>query len=340
MTYNKNIHTDYASSLITDLVNFTDNYIRLNKIQNLISTAPPFSFHNAAKLIKSQNPSLNLILDYRDPWINDSAYKLSKFYTSKNREDILYNENMNLIIADKITVATTQMKDELVSIYKLPEDKVNVLYNGYDLDDYKSYRIDSTVNLNFKKNDGSINVVYIGTIGHNTNGRLKALILIFNALEMLPEHLSSRYKFHLFSDLPLEYNASSFDFRFDKYFKCYEFVSPSQINNIVLNADMALSINAEGDGNAFGSKIFDYMAASIPILKISPPGELYNLLKVNKQYVCDYNLEAVIDALQDFSKKFEKNNGVFIIEKNLTDKFNYSNLTTQLIHLLKGDQNG
>lgn len=321
------LNIDYGGLWVESLVSFATKYIREHEIQNLVVTGPPFSLCLAGTLIKSNIPSIQLIFDYRDPWSND-VVSTSKIHDVNNHINHLAKEALALQVADKIVVVSQQMSDELRNIFSLPREKVTVIYNGFDPEDY--YR---QPKHRLSKNSNKIRIVYLGTIGLDPNGRLAAVHLIAKALDLLAKNIRCSFEINFYSDIPRNFILKPFSPDERAIINFFPMVDNVDLQTVLENSEICLSINRIEDGNAFGTKVFDYMGAKKPILLVSPIGELRKLLEQSGGYVIDYNLQSAVEVLQRIYNDYYSDRLLSISDK-ITSRFNLSVLAQQFNSLL------
>jgi glycosyltransferase involved in cell wall biosynthesis len=141
--------------------------IETRKIDCVITTSPPHSTQLIGLKLKKKFPGIKWIADLRDPWTD--IYYYEKFYPTflSRRIDSAYERRV-LISADKIITVGKSLKELFSS--KIPgiEEKIEVISNGYDEEDFSS--------LIASKPD-AFTITYVGTLSgsYPINGLLKAL---------------------------------------------------------------------------------------------------------------------------------------------------------------------
>ncbi|RMH60194.1 MAG: glycosyltransferase [Calditrichaeota bacterium] len=107
--------------------------VRDNKIDIILTTAPPHSLFVMATRIKKQTGA-KLVLDYRDPWALsrwDKGSRLKTFFEH-------YLEKKAITTADAVLFVTDKLKEAYAHHYAhLNPEKFHVFYNGYDADDFE-----------------------------------------------------------------------------------------------------------------------------------------------------------------------------------------------------------
>ncbi len=306
---------DIADNNSDDFFEKANKLIRENSIKNLIVTGPPHSFLYSAAILKSENPFLNMIVDYRDPWNYNLTYTLKALSSFKAKESSLKKETEVVKLSNQILCVTEDMTKNLQNLYPESANKINTIYNGYDVDDYST-----TASINSKD---EIIILYAGRLAQS---RMKALELIAETLE---KNSFSNLKVVLYSNINLnKFSNSKYYKTIEKYFEFNALVSQSEIYNKISQCDICLSINSLDNSHAFGSKIFDYMALKKTIWHISDGGELFELLENNNQIVSNYTIESTIKAIE----QIQKNTKGFVVN---FEEFNIKKLIQQVEKLLK-----
>lgn len=107
--------------------------VRRSGIRALYSTSPPPTAHLIAAAVKRAT-GLPWIADFRDPWIEDGLYPTpgSLRYRVESRL-----ERIVVRWADRLTVTTPYLRGDFLDRYPdLAPDKVRVIFNGYDEEDF------------------------------------------------------------------------------------------------------------------------------------------------------------------------------------------------------------
>ena len=109
-------------------VNFLNEFIRNRNIQIVITTGPPHSIHLIGQKLKSKNPQLKWIADFRDPWTDWGALKEFRISLPVMRIH-QYLEKRVLKSADEIlTISPFYLK----KFQHRTTKPVRLITNGYD----------------------------------------------------------------------------------------------------------------------------------------------------------------------------------------------------------------
>ncbi|MDG4949711.1 glycosyltransferase [Weeksellaceae bacterium KMM 9724] len=123
---------DARSGWIQPSYKFLKNYLQENPQDVIISTGPPHSMHMIALKLKNTFPDIKWIADFRDPWTAIDYFDklpLQSWALKKHQSQ----EKQVLLKADAVTtVSPTWAKD----LGKLGNRKVEVIYNGFDKEDF------------------------------------------------------------------------------------------------------------------------------------------------------------------------------------------------------------
>jgi len=136
-------------------------------IKHIITTSPPHSTQLIGSGLKRKYPEIIWIVDLRDPWTD--IYYYNQFYPTLISKAIdRYFEKQILISSDRIITVGKALKDLFSA--KIPgiENKIDVITNGFDEDDFKG--LNAT-------NPDKFTISYIGTLSdaYPINGFLDAL---------------------------------------------------------------------------------------------------------------------------------------------------------------------
>ena len=140
--------------------------IENEKISHIITTSPPHSTQLIGLNLKKKFPDIKWIADLRDPWTD--IYYYNQFYpTLISRLIDRALEIKVLKSSDQIITVGNSLKDLFVSKSPGIEEKIEVITNGYDEEDFKG-----SIDINPDK----FTISYIGTLSdaYPVNGFLAA----------------------------------------------------------------------------------------------------------------------------------------------------------------------
>jgi len=108
--------------------------IRRHGITALYSTSPTPTAHLVAAALKALS-KVPWVADFRDPWVEEPGSSLAARPWRHRIQGSL--ERLVVRSADRLTVTTPDLRADFLSRYPdLPPDKVQVIYNGYDEEDF------------------------------------------------------------------------------------------------------------------------------------------------------------------------------------------------------------
>lgn len=125
---------------------FLEDFVKSNKIEAVITTGPPHSVHLIGLRLKKNIPRIKWVADFRDPWSEwDLLDTLS--LTSIARRIHQKQEREVLTVADSvITIAPFHVW----RLEELSGRKVNLLTNGFDIDDFSSIKRRKTLKFTLR----------------------------------------------------------------------------------------------------------------------------------------------------------------------------------------------
>lgn len=300
-----------AKSLLTEAKKVISQY----NIKNVIATGHPVSIHYIATYLKIDNPSINLIQDYRDNWNDLNVYGFGNregFSFFRQKENSAYKEFFTIMYSDYIVNVSKDLTSQLRSKHK-SINKFRTITNGFDRDDFKDI---ITVSNSF-------NMIYTGSL---FNQRIEAINLILDALiELDDEYINKNFKLTIYSN----YDEKRLDNKYSKLIRknivFKSFVSPEEIVKILATFSCCLSINSKFASYAFGTKIFDYMALNKKILHVSNGGILYDILEEKGQFVSRYSLAEMKQTLLNLKDDY--------IDSNRDNSVDYNTFSLEEISL-------
>lgn len=237
------------------------------KIDCIVTTGPPHSTHLIGIKL-SEKYRIPWVADFRDPWTDIYYYKqfypgyFANKYNKKKEKEVLEKANMVL------TVGPT-LQEILGEKITLGRDKVKVITNGYDPDDFK--------NLEAPDPD-YFTLTYVGTIAETypLEPFFKALKSLLNEFEHMRVRfigtISSKF-LQMIKELP------------QGQIKIMSYVEHATAIGYMSSSDALLLVipsHASNKGILTG-KLFEYLAVARPVLLIGPEdGDAASILREAK----------------------------------------------------------
>lgn len=101
---------------------FVNKYIRKNRVDTVIISAPSFFVFSFVKFIRRHNRNVKIILDYRDPWN----------LWDGNRGFASVLEKRNILLCDRVVCFSDHYARAMQKRFPQGRDKYEVVYNGYN----------------------------------------------------------------------------------------------------------------------------------------------------------------------------------------------------------------
>jgi glycosyltransferase involved in cell wall biosynthesis len=303
-------------------ISYLSDYIIKNKIDAIISTGPPHSMHLIAMGLK-QKFNLPWIADFRDPWTQIDFYsqlKLSSYADNKHKK----LEHQVLTQADKVvTISPSCGKD----LEKLGGRKVDVITNGFDMDDFK---FDSDLKLL----DGFL-FHHIGALNKDRNP--------YTLWKVLGELCKERSDFK--KDLIIKFTGKTDAIAFESLkqndildnAQKTDYLPHSEVVKLMVRSPVLLLAlnNTPNNAGVLSGKLFEYLAAKRPIFGIGlPDADAAAILKSTQAgtmvHFDDY--EGTKKAVLDLYQKYKSNQ--LSISSSSIDKYSRENCAKDYSELL------
>ena len=276
---------------------YLKKYLKLNKIDVVITTGPPHSMHLIGLNLKKEL-NIKWIADFRDPWIEIDYFQQLPL-TKKSIEKHRFLENEVLKNADAVLVVGKTMQENFSTF----NSNVITVTNGFD-----EALTDGNVTL-----DSKFTITHIGLMNADRNPKMLWEVLS----EIISENKEFAADFELkligkidtsvindISKHKLTKNVQIIDYV--THDKVVEFQQKSQVLLLIVN-------NVPSAKGIITGKIFEYLMAKRPILAIAPTnGDLAEIIK-------ETNGGSVVD--------FEDKQTLKLALLNLYAKFKLGNLT-------------
>tara|TARA_B100001250_G_scaffold59724_1_gene46538 strand:+ start:5536 stop:6807 length:1272 start_codon:yes stop_codon:yes gene_type:complete len=238
-------------------VKFLKDKIRLENIKHIVTTGPPHSMHLIGLSLKQAIPNLKWIADFRDPWseldILDE-FHLLPFVRNRHRmleKKVLQNADIALTVSERWAE----------DLRRLGAKNVQIIYNGYDSDDFK---------LEPKENDKFI-IGHYGLLNHLRNP--KFLWKTLDDMCNQDKNFNNRLEIHLSGNIDQQVinEIRSYPTLQGKL-KLLGYLSHAEVVKQYNQVDILLLLlfNSESGVGNYPGKIFEYFAASKPIIAFGP----------------------------------------------------------------------
>ena len=244
--------------------------IRDEKIDLILSSAPPYTCHLIGKALKHKS-GLPWICDFRDSWVGWlSAAERSGLPDRIERR----MERSVLTHADRILTVSPGVQEDLLSRNPaLRDDRWLELPNGYDADDFTGLEP-----VEHKFSDKLV-ITYTGSLygNRNPNFLLKALA------ELIAEDPSWQDDLRLMfvgrAGGPIQAQLEGETFR--GMITTIPYVTHRESIRYLLASDVLLLIidDAPANKGILTGKLFEYLGARKPILALAPEGNAVDLIR-------------------------------------------------------------
>lgn len=231
----------------------------------LLSTAPPFSLHLAAGLVKCRQPELPWVADYRDFW--------SPSMRGLRRRLSVFLERRCLRLADAaVFVNPTQQWQALEAIGQTNYPHAHVITNGFDAEDFIRLRGRVRPECEY------VQIVYAGSLQYD---RMRTQF--FPALYQVCDdsQIRSRLCVHILGNFANIYPDLVAQLTDWGVLQITPFVPQQAALEAIWDADILLIV--EPDAPVYranhSQKLFEYLASGHPILAVVPEGEIAHVIR-------------------------------------------------------------
>ena len=319
--FSKGNYYDRASFLREKVMNEVQEYIN-NGYNNIIVTCAPFKLAYWVSEIITDNPTTNFMVDFRDPWANNlTAYGFNEM--SPNRIEFEKSAEKTVVSKfNKVFVVANEMKNYFVKTYNLPDDKIEVISNGFDTDDFINISNDES-DFRFTNNSKK-KVVFTGTFYDNSFYLLKELTEVLNTNKLLKDS----FEFHFFGTMSHEakklvkQNSENLFFHGNvKLNEVYKVIRLADFCSLFLTDDITYSLS---------TKFLEYLSQKKQILVFSKGGATGTFVE-SSHLGFSINTKQMEEKLTNCLANFEDKDAQssFAIEE-----YNIKNLTKKIVHHL------
>jgi glycosyltransferase involved in cell wall biosynthesis len=247
-----------------------EELIQRQQIQAIYTTSAPYTAHLVGLRLK-QRFGLPWVADFRDPWVGNATLKP---VTAWHRARIERWERQVVTDADRVTVVSEPMAQAFRAAYpELNPQHFLTLPNGYDPDDFAQIEP-------LGRRPDRLGIVYSGSFYGQRQTPQYFLQGLQRACEAVPD-LRRAIRVTLVGNvgqatMPMVESLGLMDIVHATGYRSHR-----ESIAYLLGADVLLLIIGSGPGSevVFTGKIFEYLAASKPILALVPPGAAADLIR-------------------------------------------------------------
>ena len=296
---------------------------------DLIFTSSPSWTSSLIGVLLKKLTKKPLVIEFRDAW----SFNPHIVYTMKICKYInIYLESFVLKNLNRLIAVTSGMLNHYVEKYPDLKDKISLIYNGYDLDDFEFKETKS-----FRK----FTIIYTG----NFYG-IQSPEQFFIALrKVINEEIILKNEMQV---LLVGHKKRFVDKLIEKYdlkdiVNIIGFVPSKEANKYILKSQMLLFVirdNKQAKTYVLSSKVFPYLASGNPILALIPEGEAAQMIRKysdNSYIITDYdNTQKIAEAIYDCYTKWKEGKLNKEISKKTIEfrkKFNREVETKQLAEI-------
>ena len=317
---------DYSFFWNEQLLKQARELLTRHSIPNLLISGPPFYYAHRLSVLKKEFPELNIIVDFRDPWIGSPYYGMSNLKPEQKKHEVslltqVY-QRTNYFTAPNSFLLNEQracIQDE-----SLPGAELYEIPHAYDIDEVKEF-----MNLPVRSDNKHIRLVYGGQLYPGTDGILKALSAFLDRLKASSPALYTRLSFDFYTPQTAQ---KKFFLNHPEQVRFFE-PQGNEIMRKLSEADYCLIFLAGHNKNYKTTKFLEYSILRKPFIVLGEKGfvaeeverhkigkaynetdisELESLLSNSSQYLSTeynnqydfsrYSFEAVTETLRTILK--------------------------------------
>jgi glycosyltransferase involved in cell wall biosynthesis len=244
-----------------------------NQIKNVVVTGPPFRLLYFTALLKDELKNLNLIVDLRDPWTDNTSFfgfdKMSLVrmnFEKKMEKEVILRANYVVSVNDYLTQIFTNK-------YPYVKDKFITICNGFDHDDI----INTVEKSNSKKE--SFDFILAGSLYPD----LEYIFVPF--LNFLKNNGDSKFlrkiTFHFYGQInyQLEKVIKQYDLN---SVKLHGFQKIDLVKQKIAESDFCMMFTSPNHASNFNTKFYEYISMKKPIIHFSNDGDITDFLIKNR----------------------------------------------------------
>lgn len=295
------------------IVSLAEEIIKTNQIKNVIATGAPFRINYYSTKIKDKFPEINLINDFRDPWMWGHSYS----YNDLNDRDKKHELSMQQAVinkSDSITVPVHEMQKYLMEENREFASKIKLLTHAFDTDEIMKKP---------KKGSEKVRILFYGTLYPYLNSVIEKLALVIKKHER-------NIELDIFSTSEIYKEIFAGKKLLEQTVRYHSHLPPEQLFEKMDNYDYVLIIQPDYAKDYITTKIYEIIYSGTPIILIARKGNLSDFISEYKLGIC-FTVEDLIEKfdllfnveLKKFSSDFPINN------------YSYECVTSKLVSYFK-----
>ncbi len=317
----KGNYFDKSAHCKNELLNVVENKIQQG-YNNVLVSVGPFRYSKYIIDLKTKYPSVNFILDVRDPWANNlTSFGLETI--GKKRLQKEYSiEKETVSKYDKIIAVADDINSYFIEKYQLSANRFTTIYNGYDEDDI-------VVN-SIQKITDTIEFVFAGTLYNKAVKYLEQLVAFLAVYKLKNPQLYSKLKFSFYGEVPQQFHQI---IKSESSIHFFDSKPLHEIQQIVKNADAAMLFLTDDIAYSFSTKFLEYLALKKPIIVFSKGGKTGKYVETNGIgfSITKENIETKMDSIIN---KIANNEILFNSNYDISS-FSIKNLSKKVIDILE-----
>ena len=262
--------------------------INENNIDMIFTSGPPHSVHLIGNSL-AKKTGIKWVTDFRDPWVDSFYYvenprnKIISYFDNYLEKLVLRNCNYLVTVSNGVL--------SLLNQSKYLSGKSEVIYNGYDPEDFNNKRSLKTLN---RKN---IIISHIGTLSKSQNPKglfnsVKKYNQLNNGKSILIKCIGSVHS--SIKDYAIKHGL-------EQYLSIMPYVEHPLAIDEMINSDILFVVipNLEKNHGIVTGKLFEYIASGTEIILIGKKNSEASsiLMDLGHQHVYDVNDEIDFNAL-------------------------------------------
>lgn len=298
-----------------------------NNIDTVISSSYPYSAHQIALKLKREL-NIKWVADFRDPWVMNSFYKSQYGFIIKKIYENYERKFINN--ADKVTVVSGPMKDDYDKRYNLSNEKVSVITNGYDEEEFSNIKFD------IHQTDNKLVVLYTGVLydQYPTERFISSIENLICNGKIDKERIKLIF---IGQKVSCQMNIlRNFEAKYPEAIEIIDYISHEKVIDYIIKASALLLMLGETTGKeVYTGKIFEYIRCLKPIIAVVPDGVARELVYKTKTGYLAYpsNLEEIENVIYNVYMD-HINNKRLMPDWNEIKKYDRYELTKRLVEII------
>ena len=313
---------------------------KMEHFDAVLTTSPPESVHWVGWLLK-KSKGIPWIADMRDGWMFEPYLEIRQIKGLRQRIELAM-ERFLISRADSVSTVTQPLIDDLTNRLSVPKNKVFLIPNGFDIDEWNipgRYIDEARNHLEDTKN--KMLMVHMGRLSAARIDRdASPFFRALHSLKISNPGLSNQLAVFLVGTTHGSEVDTVKSLNLDDVVHFHPLLPKSEAIAMMKAADVLLLVTSPSQKSIATSKLFDYMAADKPVLALTQGNAATEIVMQTGigQTVSPTNISEIANAIEKFLLWWKQGKFPFKPKKGQISVYSRENQAAKMARVLRTAQ--